>query len=412
METDQIRSKRPLYWLALGAFALSTEGFMIAPLLPTISRDMSVSVGMAGLLVTVFAFAYAISSPILTTLTGSLNRRTLLIFSLAAFAVANVVAMCSTSFVQLMAARILLAFSAGLYMPNANAVAGSLVAPEHRGRALATVNGGSSLAIALGVPLGAVIGSLGGWRSTFACVAVLGAIGAVGLSVGLPKGFGKGLPTATLAQRVSVARRPAMLVALLVTFFWAAGAYTIYTYIAAYIGDTLGAHSISLSIILFAWGVSAVTGMMNGGRLTDRLGSTRVILFALGVAICAFVSLSLINAYVPPSMAVLPVLVAVMLWGASIWGFIPPQQSRLISVGGVSVAPVVLSLNASFMYIGFSAGSALGGLTLSRIGVVNLGWLSGLLEAVALLIVLMTARRKAAERGVELSALEPDVGSR
>jgi predicted MFS family arabinose efflux permease len=395
METDQIRSKRPLYWLALGAFALSTEGFMIAPLLPTISRDMSVSVGMAGLLVTVFAFAYAISSPVLTTLTGSLNRRTLLIFSLAAFAVANVVAMCSTSFLQLMAARILLAFSAGLYMPNANAVAGSLVAPEHRGRALATVNGGSSLAIALGVPLGAVIGSIGGWRATFACVAVLGAIGVVGLSLGLPKGFGKGLPTATLAQRVNVVRRPAMLIALLSTFFWAAGAYTIYTYVAAYVGDTLGAHSLSLSIILFVWGVSAVTGMLTGGRLTDRLGSHRVVVVTLSTAIVAFLSLSVINAYVPHSMALLPVLAAVVLWGASIWGFIPPQQSRLIAVGGVSVAPVVLSLNASFMYIGFSVGSALGGFTLSRSGVVNLGWVSGLLEAAALLIVLMTVRRKA-----------------
>lgn len=397
MEKVQINSRRPLYWLALGAFALSTEGFMIAPLLPTISWDLSVSIGMSGLLVTVFALAYAISSPILTTLTANLNRRTLLIFGLAAFTVANVVAMYSTTFLQLMAARILLACSAGLYLPNANAVAGSLVAPEHRGRALATVNGGSSLAIALGVPLGSVIASFGGWRSTFASVAVIGAIGVIGLNFGLPKGFGKGLPTATLAQRVNVVIRPAVLTALLSTFFWAAGAYTIYTYIAAYVGDTLGTNGIPLSIILFVWGVSAVTGMISGGRLTDKLGSHRVIVFVLSVAICAFMSLSLINAYVPQSMAALPVLLAVVLWGTSIWGFIAPQQSRLIAVGGLNVAPVVLSLHASFMYIGFSVGSALGAFMLSRNGVVNLGLLSGLLEAAALFIVLATASRKVSQ---------------
>ncbi|KVE28208.1 MFS transporter [Burkholderia singularis] len=396
MESAQLNSKRPLYWLALGAFALSTEGFMIAPLLPSISSDLSVSVGVAGLLVTVFAFAYAISSPILTTLTGNLNRRILLIFSLAAFTVANVAAWYSTSFFQLMGARILLAFAAGLYLPNANAVAGSLVAPEQRGRALSIVNGGSSLAIALGVPFGSIIASFGSWRTTFASVAVLGAIGTVGLLFGLPKGFGKGLPTATLTQRVQVASRPAVLMALMSTMLWAAGAYTVYTYIAAYIGDTLKVHGSLLSGVLFVWGVSAVTGMISGGRLTDRLGSHRVIVLALSVLTAAFVALSAINAYVPPPLAVVPVIVAVILWGASVWGFIPPQQSRLIGIGGVNVAPVALSLNASFMYIGFSLGSALGGFALSRQGVGSLGLIGAALEAVSLGIVLLTARKKAA----------------
>ena len=395
METVRIESKRPLYWLALGAFCLSTEGFMIAPLLPSISADLGRSVSAAGLLVSVFAFAYAISSPILTTLTGNLNRRTLLIVSLAAFAVANVVAWHSTTFAQLMAARILLAFTAGLFLPNANAVAGSLVAPEQRGRALAIVNGGSSVAIALGVPLGSIIASFGSWRSTFASVAVLGAIATIGLKFGLPKGFGKGLPTATLTQRLNVGRRPAVLTALLSTMFWATGAYVVYTYIAAYIVETLGAHGIPLSIVLFAWGVSAVTGMILGGRLTDKLGSHRVIVIMLSVLTAAFITLSLIHAYLPPAIAVVPVIVAVICWGASVWGFIAPQQSRLIGIGGVNVAPVTLSLNASFMYIGFSLGSGLGGYVLGTQGVGALGWIGAAFEAASLGIVLVTARRKA-----------------
>src|ERR1700750_2716263 len=79
----------PLLWLALGAFAVGTEGFMIAAILPKVAADLSVTITAAGQLVTVFALSYALSSPILTTLTGKLPRRTLLIASMAAFAAAN-----------------------------------------------------------------------------------------------------------------------------------------------------------------------------------------------------------------------------------------------------------------------------------------------------------------------------------
>jgi predicted MFS family arabinose efflux permease len=392
MEMVQIASKRPLYWLALGAFAIVMEGFMIAPLLPSISTDLSVSVATAGLLVTVFAFAYAISSPVLTTLTGDLNRRTLLIVSLATFAAANVVAWSSIGYFQLMGARILLAFAAGLYLPNANAVAVALVAPDQRGEALAIVNGGASVAIALGVPLGAVIGSVGGWRTTFASVAVVGAIAVIGLQFGLPKGFGKGLPTATLRQRLGVARNPTALAALSCTTLWAIGAYTVYTYIAAYIGAVLPP-SVPLSVVLFIWGCSAVAGMVLGGRFADKMGPRKVIAIALTVATAAFVGLSAISAYVPPSYATIPVTITVILWGASIWGFIAPQQARLVGIVGVNVAPIVLSLNASFMYMGLSVGAALGGFTLSRGTVGDLGWVGGLLEFAALGILVVAERR-------------------
>jgi len=397
METAQITSRAPLYLLALGAFAIVMEGFMIAPLMPSISKDLSVSIATAGLLVTVFAFTYAISSPVLTTLTGDLSRRTLLIVSLAIFALGNIIAWSSNSYLQLMGARILLALAAGLYLPNAAAVAGALVAPDQRGRALATVNGGSSAAIALGVPLGALIGTAGGWRMTFASVAIVGAIAVIGLQFGLPKGFGKGFPTATLGQRLGVARNPTALAAMLCTTLWAIGAYVVYTYVAEYVRATLAPDSIPLSVVLFVWGCSTVMGMVLGGRFADKMGPRRVIIIALAVAVVAFVSLSVIGAYVPPSYATIPFMVTVVLWGASIWAFIAPQQARLIGIVGASVAPIGLSLNATFMYLGLSAGAALGGLTVTHGTVADLGWVGGLLEFGALGIMLATKPRSLPE---------------
>src|SRR5260221_6682474 len=82
----------PLYCLALGAFAVGTEGFMIAAILPKIAEDLAVSLQMARQLVTIFTLVYAISSPILTALTGSVHRRKLLIATMGLFTLGNLVA--------------------------------------------------------------------------------------------------------------------------------------------------------------------------------------------------------------------------------------------------------------------------------------------------------------------------------
>jgi predicted MFS family arabinose efflux permease len=89
--TVNSKSMSVLYWMAIGTFAIGTEGFMIAPLLPNLAEDLSVGLVAAGQLVTVFTLSYAFSSPILTALTGGIGRRNLLIISIAAFATANVV---------------------------------------------------------------------------------------------------------------------------------------------------------------------------------------------------------------------------------------------------------------------------------------------------------------------------------
>lgn len=156
-------SRAPVYWLAIGAFAVGTEAFMLGGILPRIATDLGVTAAMTGL-VTVFAFTYAISSPILTALSGHFNRRSLLIAAMVLFTVANLVAAAVRGYWSLMAARAVLAMAAGLYVPGANALAGAIVPPEQRGKAIAIVNGGLTVAIAIGVPLGVVLASVHSWR--------------------------------------------------------------------------------------------------------------------------------------------------------------------------------------------------------------------------------------------------------
>ncbi len=389
------RSMGRLYWLALGTFAIGTEGFMIAPLLPDLARDLSVSVAAAGQLVTVFALTYALSSPILTALTGNVDRRRLLVASMLAFAAANFVASSSHSYPALLIARILLALAAGLYVPNANALATAIVEPARRGHALAIVTGGISVAVALGVPLGAVIGERFGWRLNFVIVGVLSFLATVGLLNGLPSNISGAVPVASLRERFDVVCRPAILMALLVTLLWATGAYAVYTYLSPLLTQSAGVSRSSIGAILFMWGVAAVIGIRLGGNLNDRFGNGPVIIVSLSVLTVAFLGLATSATLLSPLSARVPILLSIVLWGISAWAFFPAQQARLVSIGGEKVAPVTLSLNASFQFFGFSAGAALGALTMSIGSPLSLGWVGAGCELCALVLV-VAARRQVA----------------
>jgi predicted MFS family arabinose efflux permease len=389
-------SRAPIYWMALGTFAIGTEGFMIAPLLPRLAGDLKVSVAEAGQLVTVFALTYALSSPILTALTGALDRRRLLVFSMIGFAAANGVAFAARDYWMLMGARVLLAVAAGLYSPNANALAGALVSAERRGSALAIVSGGTSIAVALGVPLGSMVGARFGWRAMFVGVGILALIATLGLLAGLARDVGSKLHVTSLRERIGVIRQPGVLRTLLVTTLWATGAYTVYTYIATFLHATAGIEGAYLSAVLFVWGLSAAIGIFAGGTLTDRHGPQPVIVLGLALTALAFASLSVSATFLSKAVAVGPIMVAIVVWGLSAWAFFPAQQTRLIGVAGIRVAPIALSLNASFMFLGFSLGAALGSATLIYAPPSALGWVGGLCVLLSLLLSVRTIRATAA----------------
>jgi predicted MFS family arabinose efflux permease len=386
----------PLWLLALGAFAVGTEGFMIAATLPRISADLDVSIAKVGQLVTIFALTYALSSPVLTTLTGGVDRRKLLIASMAAFSLANLLAAAAPGYWSLVGARILLAFAAGIYVPNANALASVLAPAERRARAIAIVNGGLTLAIAFGVPLGAVVGTRFGWRMTFVGVAGLASVAIAGLAIRLPRGIGNGMSASSLKERLDVVRAPRILPALLVTTIWALGGYTVYTFIAPFLALATGITGSQVGWVLFVWGACAGLGLFIGGTASDRFGSRAVISACLPILALALISLSGSAHFLLPATALAPVVLAVSVWGVSAWSFYPAQQARLIAMTGVKVAPIILSLNASFMYFGFSLGAALGSFTLLESTAANLGCVGGACELAAFaLFCLIRGRRQA-----------------
>lgn len=391
-----------LAWLALGAFAIGTESFMVAGLLPVLAADLQVSATRAGQLVLLFALSYAIGSPLMAAACARFGRRLLLVASLAAFSGITLAASMAQGFAQLALARIALGLVAGVFLPTASAVAASMVSPALRGRALAIVTGGGTVAVALGVPLGAWIAGWGGWRTAYLLIAAVAALATWGLVIGLPRGLPRAPASArrsppSFSSPFSVAREPGVLPALLTSMLWATGGFSFYTYIALFLSGTLGFGAEGVSAVFCAIGVAAAIGTAAGGWATDRFGADRMAkVFAL-MLVLVLGGLSFSAQMLPRGLA-LPLIVGLStLWGLAGWGFGPAQAVRLIRLAP-DRAPMTLSLNASAIYLGIAAGSALGGAAIDLFGVGAVGWAGAACQLAGLALVLRAARKAHAAR--------------
>jgi predicted MFS family arabinose efflux permease len=380
-----------LLWLAVGAFAIGTESFVIAGILPMLAADLDVPVALAGQLVTAFAVTYAVGAPVMAVLTGGLERKRLLACALALFALANLAAALAPGYHGLMAARVLQAIAAATFMPAASAYAAMTAAPERRGRAISILYTGFTAATILGVPLGTLAGDRFGWRVTFAAVAVAAVValaGVLGALRRLPADRGIGL-----ADRLAVARRPEILVALSLTVFGLGGAFTIYTYLSPYLAAAAGFGTGAITATLVLFGCGAALGNLLGGQAADRYGPRRVLAFVLAGLAVLFVAMAVVPGALPREAGAIAAVVLVGLWGTVGWAFPSAQQMRLVTLDP-PLAAVTLSLNSSATYVGVSLGAVLGGVTVASHAATSLGFVAAACEIVALATLVVVPRRR------------------
>lgn len=369
---------RLLITLALGTFAVGTAGFVTAGILPQISDSFGVGVATAGLLVTVFAIAYAVCAPVLAAATGRWPRRVLLTASLAVFVVGGVATALAPTFGLALGGWVVTAVGAALFVPTASVTAATLVAPEQRGRALSIVLGGTTVGSALSVPIGTALGAAFGWRVTIWFVAALGVIAALGIIALLPA-----VPTPPavgLRRRLAPLGDRRVTTVLLVTLLVMAGGYTVYTYVSLVFDRATGGDGTTLAVLLFAFGIGGVVGNLGAGGLTDRLGSRSVLNLAVVILAIDFALLPLSSAYFSTG------LIAVAVWGMSGWAILVPQQYRLIATSPGS-APLVIALNSSALYFGVALSGPIGAAGIGFVGAHQLG----LLAAGLLLLGLLTS---------------------
>lgn len=390
--TATVNPPRRMNWrillLALGMFALGTDAFIVAGVVPVIAHDMSVSEGLAGQLVTIFSLTYGLGAPVLAAITGRWPRQRVLMAALGAFCLVNVCSALAPTFSLLLLTRLLAGCCAATYAPLAYAVGTSLAPAEKQGQALALVVLGLTVATVFGSPLGTWVGTHFDWRLSFGLVAALAGIAFLALLIcGLPKTAGA--PALALKARLAPIREPRLLLALAPALLWNVGIYIIYTYLAPLLHQGLSLTDISGLLLVF--GVGVVAGNWFGGVVADRWGAAGplnicLIVLALIFATLFFTFTNMVSA-----------VLALFIWGIAGSLVFIPQQHRLLSLAPEH-ASVILALNNSTLYLGIAGGAALGGIALQMTPINTLGWLGAAFVAVALFVFLLSLRVNAHPR--------------
>ena len=346
-----------IYILVLAAVTVGLVELVVGGVLPQIASDLGVSIGQAGQMISVFAIVFAVAGPVLLTLTAKIERKTLMLWTMGVFVVANILTFFSPTFALVMTARILTAASAALIITLAITIAGKIVEPHQRAKAIGLVFMGVSSALVLGVPVGIVLADWFGWRSLFLIIASLALFSTLMIYF-----FFDRVPSekqVPLKTQVKALGNIKLLFAHFATMLMLAGHYTFYAYFAPFLESTLQLSQGWVSVCYFLFGIAAICGSAFGGTLADRFGSKKTILSVIAAfAIVLFL--------LPYTTIVFPLfLIVMMVWGMLSWSLAPPQQSYIIETDPYT-SDIHQSFNNSALQIGIAIGSGVGGAVIEQ----------------------------------------------
>ncbi|MBL1108976.1 MFS transporter [Streptomyces sp. 5-8] len=366
--------------LSCAAFTAVLTELLPAGLLPAMAAPLGVAESRIGFLVTAYAAASFVAAVPVTAALRSLPRRPVLCGALLGFAVSNALVALSSSYPLTVAARLLAGAMGGTLWAMLAGYAARMVPAERRGRAIAVVLAGITLALALGVPAGTALAQLVGWRAAFGTLALLAVllVGWVRLRVpGFP-----GEPPHARVPLVRVAVRPGVRPVLCVTLFLLVGHQVMYTYVGPF-----GAHAGygRTGVLLAVFGIATVGGIWLTGVLIDRF-PRRTLLVALALVAGVLPAIGL-------GAGAHGLLVgAVGLWGVAFGGAPTLIQTALVDASGPADADVATSLQTTVYNAGIAAGSLIGGLALDALGAGAVPWTA--FPPVLLALVTVAAGRR------------------
>jgi DHA1 family putative efflux transporter-like MFS transporter len=363
-----------IYMLAVVSFLVGTSEFIIAGILDKVAENIGISLSAAGQLITVFSLTYAFGTPVLMAITARVERRKLLLYSLGVFVIGNAIAVALPGFEFLIASRIILALSTGVFVVTALTVASKMAPPEKQGSAIATLVMGFSTALIIGVPLGRVIASAYDWKTNFGGIGILGLLAMLAIFFAIPRTEGE--EPVPLRKQLTLLKEPRIFVALSVTFFWIAGYSITYTYISPFLLTVTGMSEKGVSVGLFAFGIASLIGSKLGGYSTDKWGVSRTLIGGMLLHTAALILLSLES---QSSAFVFPLL---LLWAFSAWSSAPTQQYHLMTLAP-EASGIMLSLNSSVLQFAMAAGAGIGGIVVNQASLASISWIGAAGVAIA-----------------------------
>lgn len=385
---------KKVYVLALISFLVGTSNYIISGILDRIAETLGTSVAAAGQLITVYSLAYAVGTPILMALMAKMDRRKLLLYSLGLFIAANLLTFILSGFGFFIAARIITALGAGVVTVNALSIAAKIAPPGKQASAIANVTMGITASLIIGVPLGRMVASAFGWKAVFLAIAIVGGLAMPVIAAVIPRMQGdKPVP---LIKQFALLKKPQVLVALAITFFWLGGYSLAYTYLSPFLLEVTHLNESLISAALFVFGVASLIGSKVGGYNADKRGIKYTLVTGMVLHVISLILLPLVG------QSVIAVFAILILWSFSAWSSAPAQQFNLVSLVPES-SGVMLSLNSSMMQLAMAVGAGIGGLIVNRISLASITWF-GVLGVLIAIITVFVLSSMASRHSVVQSA--------
>lgn len=389
MSEPQAERIKPTTWLALtsvslGTFALVTTEFLPVGLLKEIASSLSISEGRAGLMVTMPGIVAAVSGPLLMLGAGKIDRQLGLWIMTMLLVISNAVSAISSNFEAMLASRVLLGLSVGGFWALAVSAAARMVPDAKMGIAISLILAGVPLGTVVGVPAGALIGDLVGWRWAFAINGALAFAILLAQVVFLPR-----LPASKsvrLEDMTGLFRRRAVLLGLAATAFLVTGHFAAYTFITPLLVDVSGFDTSEVTSLLVVYGIAAFAGNFAAGKLVVAYPKATLVGVSLLVA---GTTVALPIVFANPGLSI----GLVIIWGGAFGGLPVALQTWMYTASGDDKESGQVIFNSLFQWA-LAIGALVGGAVFDLHSVAAAIMMGGTLSLIAALIVLVGSRKR------------------
>lgn len=373
----------PVVCLTISAFIFNTTEFAPISLLTDIAADFHISEAHAGFMMTAYAWIVATMSLPLMLLTKDMERRKLLLLLFSFFIASHIFSVLAWNFWILMLSRIGIAFSHAIFWSITASLTYRLAPHGKKTKALGILATGTSLAIVLGLPLGRLIGQSLGWRTTFACIALVAFVMLFFLLKLLPQ-----LPSVNAGSLKSLPlliKRPALMGVYLLTALAITAHFTAYSYVEPFVQQIALLSSDFATVTLFIFGIA---GML-GSTIFAHFKHTYPFTIVVSSLTALIVSLTLM---LPLAPFQIPLSILCLFWGTAIC-----LISLILQVTVLELTPdatdVAMSLYSGIYNIGIGGGAFVGSLVISHSSMKNVGIFGALFGSVALVLAIWIWRK-------------------
>lgn len=342
-------------------------GVMIVPgTLNDIARSMQVSVGLAGQIISAAGLFMCVAAPVLAIVVGRSDRRWLLPAVMLWYGATHFLCLAAQSYTQLLLLRLLAMVGPALFTPQAAAAVSQIVPVAKRARAMSLVFLGWSVALVLGMPLGAWLGNTWGWRTAFALIGVLAILNGLWLWRVLPGPIRP--PAMSLAAWGRTFGNKVLMQCVAVTLVTGSGQFVLFAYLAPYLERYLAATPGELAFFYACNGILGFVGMVLLTRRIDRTGPAFVVTLSLWAFAFSAVAWNWAS-------NVWLAVITMAAWSLVGFAWNASQQARLVATAP-EVASASIALNTSAIYLSQAVGAGVGGWLIVQGHMPELHWVT------------------------------------